>query len=326
MAVPNKKVNDHDTFIITAGSLGLSEEKFFEKLINMFPSELDFNKIRSPSEYLSFRNHLASEFMKQSDLETLKKISVALLLGPTTENNAELAVPAKPTTRQLKNKRSRVNKSSKLRAVAQLKSSASKRQAPWFNPKRLEAPPKRKRIGDPFLPTTPARSWVQHMPVVKFSGNYSWYVREVTTLNKDTLIAGSYATRSVKEEEYRHTVGCHTVDDECHLCDQVYRFHFFDDYERKTSRLIAFVALHHWINLKQNILYFNWCPQTWYEEACVDGAHIPASDVGALIKRYVESGKVQDQNQHQTHTPDTPVYTAVELPPPSPLFSFRLTR
>jgi len=331
MAIPIEKVNQSDTFIITAGSLGLTEVEFFVKLINMFPSELDFNKIRSPSEYLSFRNNLASKFMAQSDVETLKKISISLLNGHTTENVAEAAIPQKTISkRQKKNKRSRLNKRSKLRAVAQLKKLSKeqfskRRTAPWFDPASLEPPPKKIRIGDPFLPLTPARGWVQYMPIVKFSV-YPWNVRELTTILARPLTSGSVATRLVKEEEYRHDMGCHTVDDGCHICDQVYRYHFFDDYFKVTSRIIAFVALHHWMDNGRQIPEFNWCPQTWYEEACVDGIHIPAADVGELIKRYIDSGKVQIHNQNRNIIPGTIVEKCIERKPPNARFSFRLTR
>jgi hypothetical protein len=282
-------------------------------------------KIRSPQEYLSFRNSLASKYLNKSDVESLKKISIALLNGQSTESVAEEAIP-KPnlTIRQKKNKRTRVNKSSKMRAVAQLKSVKSKTSAPWFDVSERGPPPKKPRIGRPFLATTPRKPWVEHMPIVKFDV-YEWDKRVLTTIERIPLTEGSYATRPIKEEEYRHEIGAHTKEEECHLCDQVYRYHFFDDYPQVTSRLIAFVALHHWIDQGQCIKMFNWCPQTWHKDACAEGDFIRAAEVGTLIKSYISDKKVVDNNQIRTPHPDGGE-KVVEKRPPNPNFSFRLTR
>jgi hypothetical protein len=309
-----------------AGSLGLTEVKFFEKLINMFPQELDFNKIRSPSEYLGFRNSLASKYLNNLDVESLRKVSVALLNGQTTEVVERIApVDTNLTTRQKKNRRSRVNKSSKVRAVAPLRKRRERTNTPWFDASKQEPPPKKPRIGLPFIPTTPQRSWVQYMPIVKFR-TWSFGLREFSSTQANPLTPGSFATRSVKEEEYRHDIGAHTKEDECHICDQVYRYHFFDDYHKVTSRLIAFVAMHHWLDKGKSINTFNWCTQTWHENMMVDGNWVPASEVGELIDAYIKSDKFMEHNEHRTYSSDGLEWTSVEKRPPNPLYCFRLTR
>jgi hypothetical protein len=343
MAVSNEKVSDLNAFIITAGALGITESQFYEKLIASYPTGLDFSKIRTPSEYLEFRQNLAIKFLTDADLETSRKISIALFTGTTTNvvspSNVVQNQP-KMSKRQAKNRRSRVNKSSKKKQVVKLpwtsKVTRQCKELGWPDP--VQPPIKKPRLAVSIVPDTPVRPWVKYMPVADFrtmglstqfcDSTQRWKTGRLTNIHRPPkLKAGKFATRSREDSEYRHHMGLHTQESECDICDCVVRFHFFDDFENVTSRIVAMVVLHHWVVLGQEIDHFNWYQQTWWQGMNEGGHLIPMHGIGDFIKSYIENGRVNKSDQVRTYSDASKtVWTHVLKDVPDPKLCFRLTR
>jgi hypothetical protein len=349
MAVPNmEKVIHPNTFIITASVLGWSEEQFFEVLIEKYPEDLDFRKIRTPVEYLEFRSCLATKFLSNASLDILRKTSIALFSSNTVASSIQ-PVPnpiaiAQPkvtvkslTKRQGKNRRSRKNKSSKAPTEPPVVDHFTQHLTDLGWPTPQEPPIKRARIEVPFEPKTPTRAWVDYMPVCNFAileGNpepcYQMQkvrIKELCTIDYHVWKNGKFASRSISEAEYRHDVGIHRQEDECDICDCAYRFHFLDDFAGVQTRIIALIALHHWIQHGAKIHHFNWCPQSWMDDMFVDGEAIPISAIGPVIRRYIDGNRVKKSNMIISNmSPDRLSWTEKKGKDPDPANCFRLTR
>jgi hypothetical protein len=337
-----EKVIHPNTFIITACALGWSEEQFFEVLIEKYPEDLDFRKVRTLAEYQEFRRCLATKFLTNADIDILRKTSIALLndASPSTQSiptNVEVTKPITITRRQGKNRRSRKNKSSKAPTEPPVIDHLARKCTELGWPAPIEPPSKRPRVSVPFEPTTPAKPWVTHMPICNFfilvgkldtcRSTQRTKIKELTTTLPLTFKPGKFASRSVDEAEYRHKMGLHRLEDECDICDCAFRYHFLDDFFGVQSRIIALIALHHWIQHGAEIPHFNWCPQTWMDQMYVDGRAVQIEDIGPIIRRYIDSGRVQTHNDICTY-PDGDMLTVktVRGKDPDPAICFRLTR
>jgi hypothetical protein len=332
MAANNMEAYTPATFIITASVLELSETQFCEKLMKDYPQMIDFTKIRTPSEFSEFRDSLALKFLSDADLQTLRKVSIALYRGNATppvvvapkETLNEAGGP-KLSRRQLKNKRTRANNKKRKQVAAPTLVQGQKvlRKRGWPQPK--EPPIKRTRIDDiVFSPSTPPRMWMASIAPVKMS---QLEVRELITVEKTSLVDGTFASRTEPEHEYRHRMGIHPRADDCDICDCAYRYHFFDDFEGVKTRLFAFVALHHWIKLGGSVRSFNWYPQTWQNQIVrSDGSIVPVGEMYGILKLYIDMGKVRHHNHVSVKSDADGEITFKEGRDPDPKMSFRLTR
>jgi hypothetical protein len=341
-----EKVIHPNTFIITASALDWSEEQFFEVLIEKYPKDLDFRKVRTVTEYLEFRNNLATRFLSNADIDILRKTSIALLnnntlvsSNPTSPTQAIVTQPKVQSKRQSKNRRSRKNKSSKARLPPPATDYVARNlvKKPYYWPQPIEPPSKRPRIQIPFIPKTPVKPWVAHMPVCDFSnlGNepdpcfstQRTMIKDLTTIGYDKAIPGKFASRKINEAEYRHNIGIHRQEDGCDICDCAYRYHFFDDFIGVQTRIIALIALHHWVVHGANIRHFNWCPQTWMNSMYVDGKAVGISDIGPIIRQYIDENRVVEDNYIKTYcSEDKMTFTKVKGKDPDPAMCLRLTR
>jgi len=355
MAVFNEKVMEPNSFIITARALDFTEAQFFENLVEKFPTEFSSFKVRTPSEYLETRQNLTIKFLQDADLDTLRKVAIALFTGKvTTEPIQESPIvevqstkPAKlsMSQRQRKNRRSRMNKSSKKKPEPELSFTSAgcsyriREQDKIGWPRPIEPPLKKPRTSDvETYFDTPQRQWLPYMPVCNFGllGTFKHELCDATRrhLTKQMISitrppkykAGKFASRPIDEASYRHRYGLHPRDADCDICDNAYRYNFFDDFAGKPTRIFAFIVLHHWILLGQSFDNFNWHPQTWQDRMYVDGKVIAMNEIEPMVRNYIECGGVKTHNQIRTYEDDTRhTWTFVLGKDPDPAFTFRLT-